>query len=58
MEQTSNCLGRPQYVDTTKSGIHWTYPVGSNAGFHIDPYFLEITFDSTGQLKDVEVLEH
>ncbi|GEM_PF-1610127 len=56
--QVLDLLGRPQFMDTNELGIHWTYPIGSNPGFHIDPYYLEIDFDTTGNLAATHIIEH
>lgn len=51
-------LDKPKDIDTNQLGIHWTYPIGSNPGFHIDPYYLVIDFDSTGNLTATRIEEH
>ncbi|MGE6220003.1 hypothetical protein ACQKCH_09265 [Nubsella zeaxanthinifaciens] len=51
-------LDKPENVDTTEFGIHWTYSIGSNPGFHIDPFYLVVDFDSTGKLTETRIIEH
>ncbi|WP_291723646.1 hypothetical protein [Bernardetia sp.] len=51
-------LDEPKYIDTIESRIQWTYPIGSNPGFHIDPYYLVIDFDSTGHLIETDMHVH
>jgi len=53
-----NFLDKPQNIDTTEFGIRWSYSIGSNSGFHIDPYYLVLNFDTTGKLLDTEISKH
>jgi len=50
-------LGLPTY-DTAEYVFEYSYQIGSNSGFNIDPYFLVIEFDSKGQMIDSRVEEH
>ncbi|MBX3163925.1 MAG: hypothetical protein KF900_05550 [Bacteroidetes bacterium] len=51
-------LDKAEIIDTAEYEIHWTYSIGSNSGFHIDPYYLVVDFDSTGHLIATRIIEH
>jgi hypothetical protein len=49
-------LGKPysQFKDTFHKTTEYKYEIGSNPGFHIDPWYLTLYFDSTETLRDME----
>lgn len=49
-------LGGPTYTD--RDSLEYSYEIGSNPGFHIDPYFFVIEFDTKGQLTKSWTEEH
>ena len=51
-------LGKPWQVDTLKTSIEYQYPIGSNSGFHIDPYSLVIEFDKDNLVVDTRLIKH
>lgn len=57
-DEVKGILGKAGTIDTNHLGIHWTYSIGSNPGMHIDPYYLVIEFDSSGQLTETRISEH
>ncbi|CAN5304372.1 hypothetical protein BH09BAC5_BH09BAC5_14150 [soil metagenome] len=57
-QDVHSLLDQPTYIDTNKYGIHWTYPIGSNPGMHIDPYSIIIEFDSLGKYTGTDLIKH
>ena len=56
--QVIELLGKPASTDSLKTGFKWLYGIGSNVGMHIDPYYLQIRFDSSWHLLTADIVEH